>query len=129
MSKTSEQVVIVLPLPPRVLSPNCPIASFRGRMMRASAAKRQKESARKATDEAANGMAWQRASVKANFYHKTVRRRDDVNALAMLKAAYDGVILAGLLPDDDRSHLRTEGAEFFLDKKCPRVELIFTREG
>ena len=58
----------------------------------------------------------------------TVRRRDDVNALAMLKAAYDGVILAGLLPDDDRSHLRTEGAEFFLDKKCPRVELIFTKE-
>lgn len=128
MSKTNEQVVIVLPLPPRVLSPNCPIGSFRGRMMRAAAAKKQKEAARKSAEEAAYGMRWERASVRAVFYHKTVRRRDDVNALAMLKAAYDGVVLSGLLPDDDRSHLRTEGADFKIDKEWPRVELIFTRE-
>lgn len=128
MRKPTEQVVVVLPLPPRILSPNCPVASFRGRMMRASAAKKQKELARKSAEEAANGMRWIRASVKAVFYHKTVRRRDDVNALAMLKSAYDGVILSGLLPDDDRDHLRTEGAEFAIDKDWPRVELTFTRE-
>ena len=124
---SSEQVVIVLPLPPRVLSPNCPVASFRGRMMRAAAAKKQKRLAREATEDAARGERWERASVKAVFYHKTVRRRDDVNHLAMLKSAYDGVIEAGLLPDDDREHLRTDGAEFVLDKEWPRVELTFTR--
>ena len=128
MNPRTEQVVIVLPLPPRILSPNCPIGSFRGRMMRAAAAKRQKQLAKDAAEEAANGMRWLRASVRAVFYHKTVRRRDDVNALAMLKSAYDGVILSGLLPDDDRDHLRTEGAEFKLDREWPRVELTFTRE-
>jgi hypothetical protein len=46
----------------------------------------------------------------------------------MLKSAYDGVVMAGLLPDDDREHLRTLGAEFYVDTKNPRVELVFTRE-
>lgn len=123
----NEQVVIVLPLPPRILSPNCPIGSRQGRFMYAAAAKKQKRTARQAADDAARGMVWEKATVKAVFYHKTVRRRDDVNHLAMLKSAYDGVVEAGLLPDDDIRHLRTEGAEFKIDKEWPRVELIFTR--
>lgn len=129
MKKMNEQVVVVLPLPPRILSPNCPTASFRGRMMRASAAKKQKRLAYEQTrDVMRDGMKWDKASVKAVFYHAINRRRDDVNALAMLKSAYDGVVQAGLIPDDDRSHLRTEGAEFEIDKQWPRVELVFTRE-
>lgn len=123
-----ESVVIVLPLPARILSPNCPAGTRGGRFARAAAAKRYKRLALLATDEAANGMTWDRATILARFYHKTVRRRDDVNHLAMLKSAYDGVVMAGLLPDDDRQHLRTIGAEFYIDKKNPRVELVFTRE-
>ena len=123
-----ESVVIVLPLPSRILSPNCPAGTRGGRFARAAAAKRYKRLALLATEEAANGMTWERATILARFYHKTKRRRDDVNHLAMLKSAYDGVVMAGLLPDDDREHLRTIGAEFFIDKKNPRVELIFTRE-
>ena len=73
-------------------------------------------------------MRFEKANVLAKFYHKTSRRRDDVNHLAMLKAAYDGIVSAGFLPDDDREHLRTIGAEFFVDKENPRVELILTRE-
>ena len=123
-----ESVVIVLPLPARILSPNCPAGTRGGRFARAAAAKRYKRLALIATDEAANGMTWERATILARFYHKTKRRRDDVNHLAMLKSAYDGVVMAGLLPDDDRQHLRTIGAEFYIDKKNPRVELVFTRE-
>ena len=123
-----ESVVIVLPLPSRILSPNCPAGTRGGRFARAAAAKRYKRLALLAAEEAANGMAWERANILARFYHKTKRRRDDVNHLAMLKSAYDGVVMAGLLPDDDREHLRTIGAEFFIDKKNPRVELVFTRE-
>jgi hypothetical protein len=122
-----EQVVIILPLPPRVLSPNCPAGTRGGRFARAAAAKRYKEAAENATVEAAAGMRWEKCAVEAVFYHKNRRRRDDVNHLAMLKPAYDGVVLAGLVPDDDREHLRTAGAEFRVDKKNPRVELIFTR--
>lgn len=123
-----ESVVIVLPLPSRILSPNCPAGTRGGRFARAAAAKRYKRLALLATEEAANGMTWERATILARFYHKTKRRRDDVNHLAMLKSAYDGVVMAGLLPDDDREHLRTIGAEFYIDKKNPRVELVFTRE-
>lgn len=123
-----ESVVIVLPLPARILSPNCPAGTRGGRFARAAAAKRYKRLALLATEEAANGMTWERATIMARFYHKTKRRRDDVNHLAMLKSAYDGVVMAGLLPDDDREHLRTIGAEFYIDKKNPRVELVFTRE-
>lgn len=128
MSRSSDTVTIVLPLPPRILSPNCPVGSFRGRMMHAAAAKKQKKLAKESTEDAMRGERWERASVRAVFYHKTKRRRDDVNALASLKSAYDGVVLAGLIPDDDREHLRTEGAEFAIDKEWPRVELIFTKE-
>lgn len=123
-----ESVVIVLPLPARILSPNCPAGTRGGRFARAAAAKRYKRLALLATEEAANGMTWERATILARFFHKTKRRRDDVNHLAMLKSAYDGVVMAGLLPDDDREHLRTIGAEFYIDKKNPRVELVFTRE-
>gem|GEM_PF-2242184 len=96
--------------------------------MRAAAAKKQKRLAMESATDAMRGEKWESASVQAIFYCKTKRRRDDVNALAMLKSAYDGVILAGLLPDDDRDHLRTTGAEFRIDKEWPRVELIFTKE-
>lgn len=124
----TEQIVIVLPLPPRVLSPNCPAGTRGGRFARAFAAKRYKELARAAADEAAAGMSWNQASVSATFFHKTSRRRDDVNHLAMLKAAYDGIVLAGIIPDDDRAHLRTTGAEFRVDKRNPRVELVLARD-
>ena len=124
----NESVVIVLPLPARILSPNCPAGTRGGRFARAAAAKKYKRAAFFATLDAARDMHFDKANVLAKFYHKTKRRRDDVNHLAMLKSAYDGVVDAGLLPDDDREHLRTVGAEFFVDTKNPRVELIFTRE-
>ena len=125
----NESIMIVLPLPPRILSPNCPAGTRGGRFARAAAAKKYKRAAFFATLDAARGMRFEKASVAAKFYHKTSRRRDDVNHLAMLKAAYDGIVQAGLIPDDDREHLRTIGAEFFVDKKNPRVELTLTREG
>jgi hypothetical protein len=45
----------------------------------------------------------------------------------MLKSAYDGVVDAGLLVDDDSEHLTTLPASFAIDRDCPRVELTFTR--
>lgn len=122
-----ESVVIVLPLPPPILSPNRPGGTRGGRFARAAAAKRYKQLAESATVDAAAGMAWNKATVRALFFHKTERRRDDVNHLAMLKPAYDGIVLAGLIPDDDRTHLETVGADFAVDRKNPRVEIILTR--
>lgn len=128
MQNKSERATIILPLPPAVLSPNRPGGSRGGRFARAAASKRYRRLAREATE--ALGIRtgpWERATVAATFFHKTIRRRDDVNHLAMLKPAYDGVVEAGLLADDDADHLTTLPASFGIDKHAPRVELAFTR--
>lgn len=123
-----ESVTIILPLPPAVLSPNRPAGTRGGRFARAAAAKRYRKLAKCATrDTQITTGPWERATVAAAFYHKTQRRRDDVNHLAMLKSAYDGVVDAGLLVDDDSEHLTTLPASFAIDRDCPRVELTFTQ--
>ena len=96
--------------------------------MHAAATKKQRRIAKEAAEDAIRGEHWEKASVLAIFYHKTKRRRDALNSLASLKGAIDGIIDAGLLPDDNANYLRSEGAEFAIDTEWPRVELIFTKE-
>ena len=128
MSET-ETVTIILPLPPPKLSPNRPPASRGGRMGKASLAKRYRLVARcAAMAEHIETGPWGKATVQAAFHYKTKRRRDDVNHLQMLKPAYDGVVDAGLLADDDSEHLTTLPATFHVDRENPRVELTFTRK-
>jgi len=122
-----ESAIIVLPLPARVLSPNCPVASMRGRYAKASAAKRYRKLAREETEQLGIAKPWNTCTVTAFFYHKTKRRSDDVNHLAMLKPAYDGCVEGGLIVDDSSEHLKTQTPEFHVDKKNPRVELVFKR--
>lgn len=126
-----ESVTIVMPLPPACLSPNRPCGSRGGRMRRAAAAKRYRRLAREAVEGlgAVPCEPWMYATVQAKFYHETHRRRDDVNHLAMLKPAYDGLVDAGLLFDDDSTHLTTLPATFAVDADCPRVTLTVTRKG
>ena len=122
-----ETARIILPLPPAILSPNNPPGSRGGRFARAAASKKYKRLAMEATIELGLEHPWQECTCKATFYHKTHRRRDDVNHSAMLKAAYDGCVIGGLVVDDDSDHWKTETPEFFIDTKNPRVELLFTR--
>ena len=122
-----ETATIVLPLPPAILSPNCPPGSRGGRFARAAASKRYRKLARDAAEALDLSSTWRKCTVKAFFFHKTERRRDDVNHLAMLKPAYDGCVEAGLVVDDDSEHLTSLPAVFAIDRKSPRVELVFTR--
>jgi len=127
--KFFESVTIILPLPSNRLSPNCPSASFRGRMAKAAVAKKYRRLAKEGTTNAGIDTGpWDYAEISPCFFHKTNRRRDDVNSLAMLKPAYDGIVDAGLLKDDDSEHLRTTGADFRTDKEFPRVEITITRK-
>ena len=123
----TETATVLLPLPPRILSPNCPPGTRGGRFARAAASKKYKQRAIDATEELDVSPPWEQCTVKAFFYHKIERRRDDVNHLAMLKAAYDGCVIGGLVVDDDSEHLTTLPCEFHKDTKNPRVELLFTR--
>lgn len=124
----SESVLIVLPLPPRELSPNKPPGSRGGRMRKARLVAGYRLKARKAAEaEGVESGPWGLVSVHATFYHRQRRKRDDVNHLASLKAAYDGLVDAGLLVDDDSEHLRTLTPAFAVDKHHPRVELRIER--
>ena len=97
-------------------------------MKKAAAAKRYRRLAREAAEDArVESGPWESATVQAAFFHTQKRRRDDVNHMAMLKSAYDGVVDAGLLVDDDSEHLTTLPADFSIDREFPRVEMTFER--
>lgn len=123
-----EKVTVVLPLPAKVLSPNCPTASFRGRCMKATATKRYRRITRVAVDAAGiETLPWRRALVEVVFYHKVVRDRDQDNAMGSLKAAYDGLVDAGLVAKDTTEFMQRSLPEFHIDRKCPRVVMTLTR--
>jgi len=48
-----------------------------------------------------------KATIKATFYHKQRRNRDDINHMAMLKPAYDGIVDSGIIKDDCSDNLTT----------------------
>jgi len=124
----SEILVIVLPPPPRVLSPNSMIASLGGRFKKAAAAKKYRRLAKEAIlAEQIESAPWERATVQAAFYRKTKRRRDPDNDNASLKSAYDGIVDAGLIPDDDYDHLQRLPPSTGIDREYPRVVLTITR--
>lgn len=97
-------------------------------MGRARIVKKYRALAKKATlAEKIETGPWAKAIATAVFYHKAKRRQDDVNNLAMLKPAYDGIVEAGLIVDDDSEHLTTYPAKFKVDPKFPRVEITIER--
>lgn len=123
-----EIVVIVLPPPAKVLSPNCHIASLRGRYMKAAAAKRYRRIAKEAVEaERIETAPWDCVRVEVAFYHTTRRDRDQDNAMGSLKAVYDGIVDAGLVAKDTPAHMQRGLPEFRIDKECPRVVLTLTR--
>ncbi len=123
-----ETITIVLPLPAKALSPNFTIGSIGGRFMKAAATKRYRRLTKEAIEnEQIETAPWSQASVKALFYFKSKGRRDQDNAMASLKAAYDGIVDSGLLSDDDYEHMKRDSPEFHCDSKCPKVVLIITK--
>ena len=92
-------MLVELSLPPKELAPN-------GRYhwaAKARATKSYRESARLAGLVALGGRTaprWRQATERALFFHPTSRRRDPDNLLASLKAAFDGLVDAGIIADD-----------------------------
>jgi hypothetical protein len=125
---TTESATIVLPLPPRGLSPNRPALTRGGRMAHARLVRRYRAMARAAAQEQQlSSVPWRRAEATARFWWPDKRRRDIRNAEACLKSAYDGLVDAGWIVDD-RAEVLTHGpTEFLLDPACPRVELTLRR--
>lgn len=70
---------------------------------------------------------WKRVTANVVFYHKVKRKRDEDNAMGSLKAAYDGIVDAGLVKDDDWENMSREIPRFKIDKDYPRVEFLLER--
>lgn len=125
---TPELVIIILSLPAKVLQPNYTVGAIGGRFMKAAAIKRYRRLAKEAVEaECIETMPWKKVAVKATFYFTHARRRDPDNAMSSLKAAYDGIVDAGLVADDDYEHMERMPPIFRGDHNHPRVELTITR--
>lgn len=118
-------LTVMVSLPARVVSPNSRVHWA----VRAKAVKKQRieawASAQVAMGEAGENGAWREATCQVHWYARDARRRDKDNALASLKATFDGLVDAGLLHDD--SALTHLPLIFLIDAKNPRIELILKR--
>jgi hypothetical protein len=124
----TESVTIILPLPNKVLEPNCTIGSLGGRFLKAAATKKYRRISREAVEaEGIESIPWEHIIVKVAFFYKTNRRHDQDNAMGSLKAAYDGIVDSGLVSDDDYEHMERGLPTFDTDRQFPRVELTITR--
>jgi Holliday junction resolvase RusA-like endonuclease len=123
-------ITIGLPTPPAILNPNKTIGSRGGRMAKARAIKIARKHA---ADWARISMLerqiappprWSNVSVRCLFFYPTRRRRDKDNALASMKAYFDGIADSGLVAND--SAMTFEPVELLVDKMLPRVEVVIT---
>ncbi len=125
---TDESVVIVLPLPNKVLSANFTVGGIGGRMMKATATKKYRRIACEVVqNERIESLPWRKVSVAVQFFHKTKRRRDTDNAMYSLKAVYDGIVDAGVVADDTPEYMMRGVPGFHGGGKCPAVVLTLTR--
>lgn len=124
----TESFTIILPLPGGLLSPNYKPGSHGSRMAQARATRKYRTLSRETVEEIKlESIPWEKCTVRAFFLHSTKRRRDPDNATGSLKAAYDGIVDAGVVPDDDWEHMEREKPAFDSDDIYPRVEITVER--
>ena len=118
-------MTIILPLPDRKLSPN---ARVHWRALHA--AKRDaRDTARMLATLRLNGSdppMWDRARAKVTWYFPTARGRDPDNAMASLKAYWDGLEDAGIVAND--CGIWPDRPEFMIDRDKPRIEIEIREE-
>jgi len=87
----------------------------------------RKRTADAVLQEECDSLPWKKCSVKAAFYFTTKRGRDIDNLIGSLKSTYDGLVDAGVVPDDSPEYMVREMPEVFIDRDYPRLELTITR--
>jgi Holliday junction resolvase RusA-like endonuclease len=115
-----------MPIPHRMLNPNCTIGSLGGRMKKARIIKEYRAVALlEATSVCGRGkpLRWKQATAWVTVHPKTARRPDKDNFAASLKPVWDGFKDAGLLADDkDLDIMPVRFGE--PDKDNPRVVIV-----
>lgn len=110
---------VVLRLPPKELSPN----ARPHRMAKAAATKLYRQLAWATAREALGRSRpkWTEATARVTFYFARPGRRDRDNLISSLKSAFDGLVDAGLLVDDENLIVLPPKRE--VDASRPRVEI------
>ena len=121
--QTGASLSLALPLPTKRLSPNHSVGSRGQRFAKARETKQYRT--RAALEAMATGKRpmWTRAVAQLTFYWPDKRRRDIRNAEHAMKAAYDGLVDAGIITDDSADVLTHLPTRFEVDREQPRVEL------
>ena len=70
------------------------------------------------------GIPWHEVELQATYYHKCKRRRDPDNLIALLKYPIDGLVMGGLLVDDDQITLQP--VLQMIDVDNPRLEMTIS---
>tara|TARA_R100000152_G_C6782033_1_gene218069 strand:- start:332 stop:706 length:375 start_codon:yes stop_codon:yes gene_type:complete len=117
-----DKIVIVTKIPSAALSAN----SRKHWRVKHKASKSIKESTAKIVEreieiQKPKGLRWHAIVLEAIYYHHVNRRRDPDNLVALLKYPIDGLVLGGLLLDDDLITLKPVVKR--IDKENPRLEL------
>ena len=120
-------LIVTLSLPHKALSPNS-TAHWKTKAAKRKAYRLESGWAGKIAYHATCSRLWaedprpmERAKVTPFFYWPDKRKRDEDNASASLKAAFDGLQDAGIIQDD--SGLSPQPPVFAVDRQFPRVEL------
>lgn len=121
--KQSEAVHILVSWPDKALSPNARVHwSTKARARRA-----QRDEAgwtAKATFPKFSGPV----TIQCVFHPPDKRKRDLDNLLASMKAAFDGIVDAGVIAGDDSAHLRHEAPSIGDVARPPYVQITITGE-
>ena len=128
-SPTQRTLTITVGLPHKALSPNAR-AHWRTVAKHKKAAKEIANFESRLYFSGREGFSvcpcWTHARTSIKWYTKTIRHPDPDNALASLKATFDGIRQSGLLADDN--NLSHDAIKFEKDAKNPRVEITITKE-
>lgn len=119
-------LVVVLPLPPKELSPNARVHwAKKARAVREYRALAINAAFCAGIAAAIYTPGWERAEVQATFYFRQRRTRDADNLLASLKPALDSLADVGIVGND--SGLTHLPVRLEIDRERPRVELTIRR--
>ena len=120
-----KSLVVTVPIPDKRLSPNARVSwHVLGPLKRQA-----RGTAKVLTLRALNGdnaPRWAKAKAHVTFHWPSNRRRDPDNAMASLKATWDGIADAGIVAND--SGIWPERPEFAVDTRNPRVVITLTEE-
>jgi len=75
------------------------------------------------------GLNWQQVRLHYQFVFCDRKRRDVANCIQSLKPAVDGIVDAGVIPDDNYQHLIIGSATCLVEPANPRTVLTFERLG